>query len=85
MTIKLNANTKSIRKVLTIILSALILITITAYATYRYTMDNINISISDDTARLTVYGQSDDYNYTDVDMNPMHGNNKAINAAVINH
>lgn len=61
---------KSIRKPLVITLSILILMALTAFTAYRITMDNISVSISEDTARLTVYGQSDDYDYNEVNMNP---------------
>lgn len=78
-------NAKSIRKPLIIIIAALILITITAYATYRITMNNISVSISEDTARLTIFNQSHDYDYDTINMNPTQGNNKALNANAVNH
>ena len=45
------------------------------YASYCYTMNHITVGVSEDTARLTVYGQSKDYDYKEVDMNPTQGKN----------
>lgn len=60
------------KKIIIGILLALMLIVATAFTTYRVIIHNISIGVSEDTARVTVFGQSDDYDYDFVDMNPTH-------------
>lgn len=50
------------RKVLLAVIAILILL-LTAYITYRVTVENISIEVSGDTAYLTVFGMTDEYKF----------------------
>jgi len=63
------------KKKILVVLSILLGIAIVSFSTYRITMDHISVSISEDTAQLTVYGQTDDYDYNIINMNPTQNNN----------
>jgi len=61
--------TKSKKRIL-ISIAFLFTMVITAFITYRVVMHSISISISEDTAQITVFDQTDDYDYNIVNMNP---------------
>ena len=50
------------RKVLLAVIATLILF-LTAYITYRVTMENISIEVSGDSTYLTVFGMTDEYEF----------------------
>lgn len=61
--------TKTKKRIL-ISIAFLFTMAITAFITYHIVMHSISISISEDTAQITVFDQTDDYDYNFVNMNP---------------